>query len=43
MTLTWDGVGYAPKDVSLTLVDLATGTRRYMRTQTEYRLSLIHI
>ncbi len=37
VTLTWDGVGYAPKDVSLTLVDLATGTRRYMRTQTEYR------
>jgi len=37
VTLTWDGVGYAPKDVSLTLVDLETGTRRYMRTQTEYR------
>jgi len=37
VTLTWDGIGYAPKDMSLTLVDLATGTRRYMRTQTEYR------
>ncbi|MFN3421231.1 MAG: CARDB domain-containing protein, partial [Armatimonadota bacterium] len=37
VTLTWDGVGYAPKDVSLTLVDLATGTKRYMRTQTAYR------
>jgi len=37
VTLTWDGVGYAPRDVSLTLVDLATGTRRYMRTQVEYR------
>lgn len=35
--LTWDGTGYVPKDVSLTLVDLATGTRRYMRTQTAYR------
>lgn len=37
VTLSWDGVGYAPKDVSLTLVDMATGTRRYMRTQTSYR------
>lgn len=37
VTLTWDGIGYAPKGVSLTLVDLATGTRRYMRTQTAYR------
>lgn len=37
VTLSWDGVGYAPKDVSLILVDMATGTRRYMRTQTLYR------
>jgi hypothetical protein len=36
VTLTWDGIGYAPKDVSLILVDLANGTRRYMRTQTAY-------
>ncbi len=37
MTLNWDRIGYAPKDVSLTLVDLATGIRRYMRTQTTHR------
>ncbi len=37
VTMIWNGVGYVPKDVSLILVDLATGTRRYMRTQTEYR------
>ncbi|MEM2356062.1 MAG: hypothetical protein QXO00_07100, partial [Candidatus Bathyarchaeia archaeon] len=37
VTLTWDEVSYVPKDVSLILVDLATGTRRYMRTQTTYR------
>lgn len=37
ITLTWEGAGYAPQGVSLTLIDLATGARRYMRTQTSYR------
>lgn len=39
VTLTWDGIRYVPKDVSLTLVDLATGTRRYIRTQAAYRFT----
>ncbi len=33
VTLTFDGIGYAPKDVSLWLVDTVTGKRIYMRTQ----------
>jgi hypothetical protein len=37
ITLTWDGIGYFPKDMSLTLIDLSTGTRKYLRTQTAYR------
>lgn len=35
--LTFDRVGYAPKDVSLYLVDMATGRRIYLRTQHSYR------
>jgi len=37
ITLTWDGVGYAPRGSSLTLIDMTTGIRQYMRTQTSYR------
>ncbi|MCS7193207.1 MAG: hypothetical protein NZ937_09545, partial [Armatimonadetes bacterium] len=37
VTLTFDGVGYAPRDVSLWLVDMVTGKRLYMRTQSAYR------
>ncbi|MCS7252645.1 MAG: FlgD immunoglobulin-like domain containing protein [Armatimonadota bacterium] len=35
--MSFDGVGYAPKDVSLWLVDMVTGKRLYMRTQNSYR------
>ncbi len=35
--VTWDGIGYAPRDWTLTLIDERTKTRRYLRTQTEYR------
>jgi flagellar hook assembly protein FlgD len=34
--LTWEGLGYLPKGMSATLVDMATNTRRYLRTQTIY-------
>ncbi len=37
VNLTFDGIGYAPKDVSLWLVDKVTGKRLYMRTQSAYR------
>ena len=37
VTLTFDGIGYAPKDVSAWLVDAVTGKRLYLRTQTSYR------
>jgi len=37
VTLTFDGIGYAPKDVSAWLVDTVTGKRLYLRTQTSYR------
>jgi hypothetical protein len=35
--LTFDGIGYAPKDVSAWLVDTVTGKRLYLRTQPSYR------
>ena len=34
VTLTFDGIGYAPKDVSAWLIDTVTGKRLYLRTQT---------
>ncbi|MCS7225093.1 MAG: hypothetical protein NZ959_11170, partial [Armatimonadetes bacterium] len=37
VVLTFDGVGYAPKDKSVWLVDLSTGKRLYLRTQHSYR------
>jgi hypothetical protein len=37
VTLTFDGIGYAPKDLSLWLVDTVTGKRLYLRTQQAYR------
>ncbi|MCS7224658.1 MAG: hypothetical protein NZ959_08915 [Armatimonadetes bacterium] len=37
ITLTWDGIGYAPKDLTFTLIDRTTGVKRYLRTQTHYR------
>jgi len=37
VTLTFDGIGYAPKDVSAWLVDTVTGKRLYLRTQASYR------
>jgi hypothetical protein len=37
VTLTFDGIGYAPKDVSAWLVDTVTGKRLYLRTQSSYR------
>jgi len=37
VTLTFDGIGYAPKDVSAWLVDTVTGKRLYLRTQPSYR------
>ncbi|MDW8027671.1 MAG: hypothetical protein RMK94_04690 [Armatimonadota bacterium] len=37
VNLNFDGVGYAPKDVSLWLVDMVTGKRLYMKTQNSYR------
>ena len=36
IVLTWPEVGKAPRELSFTLVDLATGERRYMRTATHY-------
>jgi hypothetical protein len=37
VVLTFDGIGYAPKDVSAWLVDIVTGKRLYLRTQPSYR------
>jgi hypothetical protein len=37
VVLTFDGIGYAPKDVSAWLVDMVTGKRLYLRTQPSYR------
>ncbi|GBD00046.1 hypothetical protein HRbin17_02580 [bacterium HR17] len=37
VAVTFDGIGYAPKGVSLWLVDTVTGQRIYMRTQSAYR------
>ena len=37
VVLTFDGIGYAPKDVSVWLVDTVTGKRLYLRTQPSYR------
>jgi uncharacterized repeat protein (TIGR01451 family) len=37
VTLTFDGIGYAPKDLSLWLVDTVTGKRLYLRTQQAYQ------
>jgi hypothetical protein len=37
VVLTFDGIGYAPKDVSAWLVDTVTGKRLYLRTQAGYR------
>ena len=37
VTLTFDGTGYASKDLSLWLVDTVTGKRLYLRTQQAYR------
>jgi len=37
VTLTFDGIGYAPKDVSAWFVDAVTGKRLYLRTQPSYR------
>ena len=37
VTLTFDGIGYVPKDVSAWLVDMVTGKRLYLRTQSSYR------
>jgi WD40 repeat protein len=37
VVLTFDGIGYAPKDVSAWLVDTVTGKRLYLRTQPSYR------
>ncbi len=34
--MTWDGLGYLPKGMSAWLIDTATGTRRYLRTQSAY-------
>jgi hypothetical protein len=39
VTLTFDGIGYAPKDVSAWLVDTVTGKRVYLRTQPSYRFA----
>ncbi|MFA0759754.1 MAG: hypothetical protein NOOUEUKL_002436, partial [Candidatus Fervidibacter sp.] len=39
VTLTFDGIGYAPKDVSAWLVDTVTGKRVYLRTQASYRFT----
>lgn len=36
VTLTWPELGKAPKDLTFTLVDLATGRRVYMRTSGGY-------
>jgi hypothetical protein len=35
--LTWEGLGYLPKGMSAFLVDMTTGTRRYLRTQSVYQ------
>jgi hypothetical protein len=37
VVLTFDVIGYAPKDVSAWLVDTVTGKRLYLRTQPSYR------
>ncbi len=37
VTLSFEGIGYAPKDVSAWLVDTVTGKRLYLRTQPSYR------
>jgi hypothetical protein len=39
VVLTFDGIGYAPKDVSAWLVDTVTGKRIYLRTQPSYRFA----
>lgn len=39
IVLTFDGVGYAPKDVGLWLLDLTTGKRTYLRTIGAYRFT----
>jgi hypothetical protein len=39
VVLTFDGIGYAPKDVSAWLVDTVTGKRVYLRTQPSYRFA----
>jgi hypothetical protein len=39
ITLTFDGIGYAPKNVNLWLLDVVTGKRLYMRTQRAYRFT----
>ena len=36
IVLTWPDMGVAPRELSLTLVDLATGARRYLRTAGHY-------
>jgi hypothetical protein len=35
--LTWEGLGYLSKGMSAFLVDMTTGTRRYLRTQSIYQ------
>jgi hypothetical protein len=35
--LTWEGLGYLSKGMSAFLVDMTTGTRRYLRTQSVYQ------
>jgi pimeloyl-ACP methyl ester carboxylesterase len=37
VVLNFDGIGYAPKEVSAWLVDTVTGKRLYLRTQPSYR------
>jgi subtilase family serine protease len=39
ITLTFDGLGYVPKDVSLFLVDEVTGKPVYLRTQHGYQFT----
>jgi len=36
IVLTWPELGLAPREINFTLVDLATGARRYMRTAGQY-------
>ncbi|MDW8367209.1 MAG: hypothetical protein RMK49_15320, partial [Abditibacteriales bacterium] len=38
--LAWERLGYAPKNLDFTLVDLSTGKRQYMRTTPGYTFRL---